>query len=351
MKHFIKSLFLVAAFAATSVTAFAGVDPDAALLSIATVDDLASGVMFAGLLVNKAALDGAFFAIKTMFNNAFSAVEVTWQQTAMLVPSTSSEERYEWLNAFPKMRKWIGDKHIKALEAQGYSVVNDDFEATVEVDRNDIDDDKLGIYRPQAEMAGFSAAQLPDEIVTELKDNAFVKAGFDGQFFYDTDHPRGASGAVQSNKSTIALSSATRAAAEASYGAARTAMMTLLDEEGRPLGLRPDVLEVPPTLETAGRILVEGDKLDDDTPNPFKGTARLVVNERLVSQTQWMLHDTRMPVKPFIYQERKAPVFVQQTDPETDGVFLRKKFLFGAEARAAGGYGLWQLSHGSDGTS
>jgi len=32
-------------------------------------------------------------------------------------------------------------------------------------------------------------------------------------------------------------------------------------------------------------------------------------------------------------------------------VFMRKKFRFGVEARAAGGYGLWQMSYGSTGAA
>ncbi|ECF3845340.1 head protein, partial [Salmonella enterica subsp. enterica serovar Glostrup] len=51
----------------------------------------------------------------------------------------------------------------------------------------------------------------------------------------------------------------------------------------------------------------------------------------------------------FIYQERKAPNLVEQTDPEADDVFMRRKYKFGAEARAAGGYGFWQLAFGSTG--
>jgi phage major head subunit gpT-like protein len=54
-------------------------------------------------------------------------------------------------------------------------------------------------------------------------------------------------------------------------------------------------------------------------------------------------------VKPLIYQERKKPEFVEQTDYNADNVFMRKKFLFGAEARAAGGYGFWQMAYGSTG--
>ncbi|MCS5517046.1 Mu-like prophage major head subunit gpT family protein [Pseudomonas qingdaonensis] len=91
------------------------------------------------------------------------------------------------------------------------------------------------------------------------------------------------------------------------------------------------------------------EKLEDGQANPYKGAAEVVVEPRLTSRTAWFLLDTSKPVLPFIYQERKAPVFVQQTDPEADDVFSRKKYKFGAEARAAGGYGFWQLAYGSTG--
>ncbi|MCG9087366.1 Mu-like prophage major head subunit gpT family protein, partial [Laribacter hongkongensis] len=82
---------------------------------------------------------------------------------------------------------------------------------------------------------------------------------------------------------------------------------------------------------------------------PYRNTATVVVAPWLTSDTAWFLLDTSKPVKPFIYQEREKPVFVQQTDPQADDVFNRKKFKFGAEARAAGGYGFWQLAYGSTG--
>lgn len=299
------------------------------------------------MLVNKASISAVFVGLKTLFNQAFDAAPSQWQDTAMLVKSGTSQNTYAWLSLFPRMRKWIGDKVIKSLEAFTYSIINDDWEATVEVSRNDIEDDQLGLYGPQAQMAVYSAKQLPDEIVSDLKNNAFTSKCYDGQFFYDVDHL--VAGESVSNKGTVALSGATQAAAAASYGAARTAIMSYKDDEGRSLGLVPDVLEVPPALETQGRLLVEMDKLADDTPNPYKGTAKLVVNQRLTSSTAWFLHATSMPVKPFIYQERKAPVFVEQTDPQLDNVFMRKTFRFGAEARAAGGYAFWQMSYGSTG--
>ena len=299
------------------------------------------------MLVNAQNLTAVFVNLKTIFNKAFEAAPSQWQETTMLVPSGSSQNDYAWLSRFPRMRKWLGDKVIKSLAAFKYTIVNDDWETTVEVDRNDIEDDQIGIYAPMAQEAGFSSKQLPDEIDADLKNGAFAGTCYDGQYFYDTDHP--VAGASVSNKGTAALSAATTAAAAASYGAARTAIMSITDDEGRPLGLIPDVLEVPPALEATARLICESDKLTDQSPNPYKGTAEVLVNPRLTSSTAWFLHVTNRPLKPFVFQQRKAPVFVSQTDMNADNVFMRKNYLFGAEARCAGGYGLWQMSYGSTG--
>lgn len=309
---------------------------------------------FGGLIVNRESLAALFTSLKTTFNNAFAAAPSTWQKIAMKVPSTTGQTDYAWLSKFPKMRRWIGEKNVKSLEAAKYTVTNEDWEATVEVDRNDIDDDNLGIYGPQAQMAGESAKQMPDEIVYEVVNGGFTTKCYDGQYFFDTDHPvRQVDGSIASvsNRGTKALSVATQAAAMASFGAARTAMRKFKDDEGRPLNITPNILLVPPALEDVATLLMTTDRLEDGKPNPYKGTAEVVVDGRLSSDTAWFLLDTTKPIRPVIYQERKAPVFVQQTDPQADDVFNRRKYKFGAEARAAGGYGFWQLAYGSDGTT
>lgn len=307
-------------------------------------------IALGGMLVNASSLQSIFTGLKTIFHNALKAVPGSWQKTAMEVPSTGAGEDYAWLTRFPRMRKWIGDKVVKALAAGKYYKANEDWEATIEVDRNDIEDDRLGLYNNQAMMAGESAGELHDIIVDDLKNNAFTQTGIDGQYFYDTDHPVGDTSV--SNKITPALSAANLAAATASYGALRAAIMGFKDEEGMPLRLVPGTLEVPPALETIARILCEKDKLQDNSPNPYQGTAVVEVNPGLTSATAYFLHVTnKQSVKPFIVQMRKKPVFVSQTSQENDDVFNRKKFKYGAEARATGLYGFWQLSAGSTGTT
>jgi phage major head subunit gpT-like protein len=304
------------------------------------------------MIVNRESLSGIFFSLKTIFNNAFSAAPSFWDKVAMKVVSTTKENDYAWLSKFPKMRKWIGEKAVKALSGSKYTIVNDDFEATVEVDRNDIEDDNIGIYEPQARMAGESAKQLPDEIVADLINGGFENKCFDGKPFFASNHEgvdeNGKKAAI-ANKGTVALSFASLEAAQASLGAADIAMMEFKDEHGRPLNIRPNILLVPPALKQVANTLMTTDRLEDGKPNPFKNAFEVVVEPRLISRSAWFLLDTTKPVKPFIYQERKAPVFVQQTDPQSELVFNHKKFKFGAEARAAGGYGFWQLAYGSTG--
>lgn len=299
------------------------------------------------MLVNKSTISAIFTNLKTSFNRAFANAPTVFQRIAMIVPSSGSENTYVWLSKFPRMRKWIGDKAIKSLSAHKYTIVNDDYEATVEVDRNDIEDDQLGIYGPQAEMAGDSAAMLPEEITAEVINGAFTNLCYDGQYFFDTDHV--VADASVSNKGVAALTIATLAAAQASFGAARTAMRKFKDDEGRSLNVNPDVLLVPPALEDTAGALMTVDRLEDGKANPYKGACEVVVMPGLTSDTAWFLLDTRKPVRPFIVQQRKQPVFVQQTTMENDDVFNRRQFKFGAEARMAGGYGFWQLAYGSTG--
>lgn len=346
-----KTHFKILAAAVLGLLAWAALP--ALAMPIPDGDGIGMTIAFGGLLVNKASLDSLFTGLKTIFHNTLKAMPGSWQATAMEVPSTGAGEDYAWLSRFPKMRKWVGDKYVKALAAGKFYKKNEDWETTIAVKRNDIADDRLGIYNRQAMSAGESAGELHDIIVDDLKNSAFTEECMDGQYFYDTDHPQTTSDGVASsvsNKGTAVLKCDTKANAIASYGAARAAVMGFKDSEGMPLRLVPDVLEVPPALEATAKTLCEADKLDDNSPNPYRGTAKVLVNPALTSSTQWMLHVTsKQSIKPFIVQMRQAPVFVKQTSEENDDVFNRGEFKFGAEARATGVYGFWQLSYGSTG--
>ena len=78
------------------------------------------------------------------------------------MPSTSESETYAWLGDIPGMREWIGEREIQNLSGSAYVIRNKDFELTVGVDRNAVEDDKIGLYNPSIQMLGESAALHPD---------------------------------------------------------------------------------------------------------------------------------------------------------------------------------------------
>lgn len=79
------------------------------------------------------------------------------------------------------MREWVGQRVIHNLESAGAQLKNKHYEHTIGVDRNDIEDDKLGIYAPMFSMQGEIVARHPDELVWGLLPTGFATTGFDGQ--------------------------------------------------------------------------------------------------------------------------------------------------------------------------
>jgi phage major head subunit gpT-like protein len=128
--------------------------------------------------------------VSAAFNRGLGQAESDWARIAFQVPSASKSNTYGWLGKFPSMREWIGERVINMMAEHAYEIVNRDFEQTIGVDRNDIKDDNLGIYGPMFQEMGEAVAALPDQLVFGALAGGFERACYDGQFFFDTDHPR-----------------------------------------------------------------------------------------------------------------------------------------------------------------
>jgi phage major head subunit gpT-like protein len=140
-------------------------------------------------MINTAKLLAATTGFKATFQKHQAATETQWQGIAMELPSTTFEEEYGWLKESAGIREWIGDRQILQLEAEGYKIRNRDFEKTLGVDRNIIKDDRLGLMTPRLMTMGEDAGRFPDELVFDTMNRGFDTKCFDGQFFFDTDHP------------------------------------------------------------------------------------------------------------------------------------------------------------------
>ncbi len=128
-------------------------------------------------------------AFKAEFHRAFKGVEPTYKKVAMLVPSKTAINTYAWLGQFPKFREWVGKRQIQVMAKQAMAIENKKFEATVGVGREEIEDDQVGLYKPMMAEMGQSAAELPDDLVWSLLPQGKSIICYDGQPFFDAEHP------------------------------------------------------------------------------------------------------------------------------------------------------------------
>lgn len=342
MKTFKTTLLIFAALIGLCAVFSALAMPDAphALVSDQAGHNGMLGLAFGGMIINSATLNALMTNFNSAFQTGFTTAESMWNRIAMLAPSTSKSNTYGWIGKATGFRKWVGDRVIQNLEAHGYTIENVDFENTVGVDRNDIEDDNLGVYSPLMQQLGQDAAVHPDIMVFDLLKNGFTQTCYDGQFFFDTDHPVGVAGGAITTVSNSGGGAGTAwflldtsrmikpvifqkrrdykfvslinetdenvfmrkqylygvdARVNVGYGlwqlaygskqtldatnfnAAMAAMMAFKNDNGQPLGIKPTVLVVPPSLRAAALTLLNAETINNGESNINRNAVDLIV--------------------------------------------------------------------------
>lgn len=282
----------------------------------------------------------ANIGFNTLFNKVFAETETNYEKVATIVPSTGATESYQWLGTLPKLRQWVGDRIIRNISNYEYTIKNKPFEATMSIDKYDMEDDKLGIYKPQVESLAEAAKQFPDELVFKILEDGFENKCYDGVAFFGT-HKVGKLNFKNMFEKALSIES---------YSEARASMMKIKDDEGRSLKIMPKLLVVPPALESKAREILKSDFINGTT-NIYKDTAELLVVPDLTSDTAWYLLDTSKAIKPIIFQKRQDPQLVSLVDEKDRNVFMNRQYLYGVDMRCNAGYGFWQMAFGSKGTA
>ena len=299
------------------------------------------------MLINTRNLSMLSTGYSTIFNGAFAGYTPRWNKVAMYVSSGPVLTLdYTWLRQLKKMRQWIGERTIDALSEDGYKIKNLPFENTIAVPRENVETDQYHVFNPLIADLGQTAAENPDDNVYGLLRNGFTTECYDGQYFFDTDHSvRDGDGGVRSVSNfmggggtpwfllctkrqikplifqervkprlvsmedpanphvfmknefvhgvdcsqgfgyglwQLAIGSA-QALNPANYQAARAAMMDMKGDNGRPLGLVPDTLMVPGSLEGDGRAIVSVQTNAAGAGNPWYNTAEIVAEPLLAA--------------------------------------------------------------------
>jgi phage major head subunit gpT-like protein len=303
------------------------------------------------MIINRAKFEIADVRFNTRFNKVISELRDKIDTSALMmeVPSAGRSERYFWANAFPKVKEWLSDAQFTRLQGYSYQIDNKFWQGGIEILREDLDDDQLGLVRPQIDTLAEEFAYHPQDMMYDLMVNGFngtLGLAYDNQYFYDTDHVDG-TGASQSNKGTAVFSAIALANAIAQ-------MRSIKDEVGRVLRVAPTDLYVGPQLEYLARTIINADIIvagGQAQTNVMKNVVNLHVWNKLAEHpTYWFLFDESKSLKPFVHQVREPVQFAAQDRPTDDQNFMRRMLRWSAWSRDNAGYALWQTAWGSDGS-
>jgi phage major head subunit gpT-like protein len=293
---------------------------------------------------------------RSLWNDQFLAAsqqDRLLNKIAMTVDSNTDTETYAWFGTVPKMREWIGERQLSSITPTNYSIRNKDWESTLEVDRNAIEDDKLGQIRPRISQMATEAMRSQEQLAVDVLEggSAATIAGlaYDGQFFFDTDHATPGAEYQTSQSNKLTGTGVTLANIQTDYATAVAAMRSFKDDRGRPMNLTPTDVVVPPALEGVFRQFLTSESLPSGSvaaaANPWRNNVTLNVNGYLTDATDWYLLCLNEPVKPLVFQMRRAPEFNALDNPsQNEAAFMRKRYMYGVDGRWNIGYGMWQMA-------
>lgn len=296
-------------------------------------------------IVSASMLEAIYSTFSVLFLQGRGEATPVAQQLATIRNVTTRDAKFIIPGQLGRMRKWIGERVAQNINAQDVKLSVEDYESTVEVQRNDILDDQLGIYTDMVQDLGKQAAYLKDDLVTDALMQGETNLAYDGQYFFDTDHPLDMANPASEVQSNLF---AGRPLNEANYAWVRAQGALLRGPDGRAMRLRFDTLVVGPSQEVAARRLVESKTSFDPTTggqrdNVLQGSAKVVVLPEITDDS-WYLIAGGNAVKPIILLVRQEPKLVRKDQDNDESVFWRKLYHYGVDARMVAGYGPWWLA-------
>jgi phage major head subunit gpT-like protein len=273
--------------------------------------------------------------------------------------STQDEEEYVWLGMPPAMRERIGGRNPKELREFDYSIKNKKFESTLRIKDDDMYLDKTGQLKIRIADHATRPATHWASLLSTLTLNGLTTVCYDGQYYFDTDHVEGDSGA-QSNKMEVDISglpveingSTTEPSVEEMQFAIKQGIARIrsfVDDQGEPLNeTSKDFLvmsgigladTIDQALATRGQVAASQTVLDAFQRSYNVGN---VSNVRLDGWTdQFVIFRTDVQAKAFIRQQLRK-IRMSQLGPGSDNHFYNDEWLFGIDVDRNVGYGLWQ---------
>lgn len=277
---------------------------------------------------------------------------------ANMFNSDQASETYNFIGQSPAMRQWIGNRAAKGFTGQGVTIVNNHYEATIEVKKRDARRDKTGQIRARMEELADRGQTHWASLLSTLLMNGTSTVCYDGQYFFDTDHSEGDSG-TQSNDITVDISALPAAVHGSVIAPSKEEMQQSIlqaimqiagfkDDRGEPMNEDASsfLVLVPMSLYPAAIAavtnMVNGAMQQDMNPNLLANfNVEVMPLVRLTWTDSFAVFRTDSPIKAFIRQtEQEIELKAKAEGSEFE--FDNDAWQFGIDGWRGVGYGYWQ---------
>jgi len=320
------------------------------------------------VIVSQATLNALRRNFSRAFQDGIKGAPSEYAKIATRVPSATAQNIYGWLMKFPQLQEWgKGAKRAaRSIAEKVYALENKKYESTVDVNREDIEDDNLGMYRPLMQMAGQEAMDHVDRISFRVLDDGYRTTCYDGKPFFATDHPRYAEvDGTGTNDTEANLIKGdleiTAPANKASAGDITLSGGGVDKAVGGTFRVQCTSAGASPTTAKFRVAYDDGSYGDEDItlaarryaiPNSggvtlaFSNAAYVKGETWTVkpSNPPWYLLHARSVIKPVLYQDRSPAELTVVNAMDSDTVFDTDVFRYGIRARRAAGVALWQMA-------
>lgn len=297
---------------------------------------------------NSASILAVGTGFQALFLIGFEAADPLHKTFCLEVESTGAQETFQIPEGTGELREWLGEREEKPSVVWAETIKNKDWEGSLYVPVNAYKDDKLGVYRGQAQALGHAAATHPTYLLGQALIQGFTKVAYDGVAFFSASHPRGGTLAVQSNVVSGALSATT-------FRTALSQLQSMTDYYGKPLRSRSMGMKVylivGPSNRATAKSIVALATTASGAGNPDYEEAEVIVDEDLIGDyaNYWFVSYGGGPVYPLILQIREKPDLLIISNPEHPDIIYKKRVPHLVSGRWNVGYGFYQLIVGSTG--
>jgi len=261
-----------------------------------------------------------------------------WNVIATILQSDGDKEELNWLGAPPPMSEWKDKRQLRGLRPFSYTLTNQDWEATLEVNRNALADNKLGnIPLRVRSLARSYYKRIRNEVFSKLDDGE-TGLCFDAGYFFADTREIGDSGNIDNILS--GSYSASAANIRSGLAAAATAMANFKDDWGEPMGLQMDTVVCNPLMYIAIKDALKVPGVAGTSRPEAEFVQQIIVSPWIDADTDdWFALCTSEEIKPIIFQDRQKPEVTNLDKPDDRDVFMAKTLYYGVDARFTVGYG------------